>query len=204
MPFPTSLSSLAWSYRCTSTPLTTVLLSKNPTKTIRFEDPGDTKAVIDSWPSGSVHVLLSLFAPIKALKKVRFQPAFGCGKEPSKALDVCGKPSELGEPKLRARRDGSPLYMADMTLVDDSGVSFGVTVQQKDTYNRLKDAAIGSGGLVSHAPLSETKGHLSSKFNAWLTVYVFLGGDQAEALTQLPASVAESCTSAKMDFIQKM
>lgn len=115
----------------TSAPLKTVLLLKDPTKTSRLEDPGDTKTVIDAWPSGSVHVPLSLGATIKAVKKVRFQPAFGSGKEPSKALDVCGKLSELGELKLRARKDGSPLYVADVALVDDSGVSFGVTVWEK-------------------------------------------------------------------------
>ena len=82
---------------------------------------------------------------MKALKKVRFQPAFASGKGPSKALDVCGQLSEICELKRRARKVGSPLYVAVMTLVDDSCVSFCVSVLEKDTYNRVKDVAVGAG-----------------------------------------------------------
>ena len=41
------------------------------------------------------------------------------------------------------------------------------------------------------------------KVNAWPNVNVILGSDRSEALTQLPASVAESCTSATAGFIQR-
>ena len=47
-------------------------------------------------------------------------------------MDICGKLSELGELKLRARKDGSPLYVADLALVDDSGVSISVTVWEEN------------------------------------------------------------------------
>ena len=61
---------------------------------------------------------------------------------------------------------------------------------------------IGSGTcLISFAAV---RGQATKEFkvNAWLNVRIILGGDRAEALTQLPASVAESCTSPTAGFIQ--
>ena len=184
-----------------STPLKTVLLLKNPTKTTRLEDPGDAKGVMDAWPSGSVHVPLSLNATIKTLKKIRFQPAFGSEKEPSQALDICGKLSELGELKLFRRKDGSPIQVADLTLVDDSSGSFSVTVWGKDTYNRLKNVATGEGISLISCTAVRDQTTREFKVNIWPTVHVILGGDRAGALTQLPATVVQNFTPATAGVI---
>lgn len=179
-----------------STPLKTVLLLKNPTKTTRLEDPGSAQRVMDAWPSGSVHAPLSLNATIKTLQKIRVQPAFVNRKEPSQTLDICGKLSELGELKLFRGKDGSPIQVADLILVDDSSGSFSITVWQKDTYNRLKHVATGEGiSLISCAAVRDQTTR-EFKVNIWFAVHVILGGHRARAPTQVPVTVGQSFTPA--------
>ena len=131
---------------------------------------------------------LSLAQTIESLKHVRFPLSAG-EKIPSKAMDVCGKLVELSELKLRKKRGGEDVLVADMVLGDDSGVTFTCAVWEQSTYDRLKDVPKGSGlSLIScnayRDPQSQT-----FKINCWPSVFVVLGGEQAETLTAIPDDV---------------
>ena len=66
----------------------------------------------------------------------------------------------------------------------------------------LKYVAISSGISVISCTAVRDQATKEFKVNAWPNVHVILGGERAEVLTQLPASVADSCTSATAGFIQ--
>ena len=65
-----------------SCPIKMVLMLKEPTKMEKLTGPGDCEETMKWWPTGEVHVPLSLRETFDALKKVRLLST------PSKALDL--------------------------------------------------------------------------------------------------------------------
>lgn len=178
-----------------SCPIKAVLLLKSPTQLEKLDGPGDCEELNKWWPSGEIHVPLSLTKTIEALKQVKLPLAFGSGKTPSKALDICGKRIVLEDLKAVQKKDGSEIEVADLTLADDSGVSFKVAVWESEAYDKIK--AIPDGEGVSLIGCSATKDASSGdyKINVWKNVHVIMGGSRAEIMTQMSGLTASNCAT---------
>ena len=72
-----------------SCPIKKVLLLKEPTKMEELKNAGDCEETRKWWPTGEVHVPMSLTMTIDALKKVKLSNSTGSDKSSaSKALDL--------------------------------------------------------------------------------------------------------------------
>ena len=75
-----------------SCPIKTVLLLKEPTKMEELKNPGDCKETKKWWPTGEVHVPMSLTGIIDALKKVKLWSCMFChARSCSFACFLCRK-----------------------------------------------------------------------------------------------------------------
>ena len=122
--------------------------------------------------------------------------------EPSKAIDICGKIVELGELKSRKRKsDGADLKVADLTLADDSGVNFDVTVWQEETYNKLKDIPRGHGISILRCTATKDVQANAFKVSLWPKIIVIEGGTRAEQLTSLSIEQVSANRKATAQFV---
>ena len=184
-----------------SCPIKMVVVMKSPTEMEKLTDPGDSEDIKKWWPSGDVHVPMSLSNTINALKQVRIHVQLGNAKTPSKALDVCGKIIQLEDLKTVKKKDGSgDLEVADLTIVDDSGVSFKVAIWGQETYDQLSAVTIGSG--ISLIGCNATKDSATGEFkiSVWPSAHVVPGGERADALSQLSKEDVQGCQTVTAAF----
>ena len=184
-----------------SAPLKSVLLMRGPTEMTKIDEAGDCEAKKKAWPSGQVFVPLTLCATLSALKKVRLTHAFGSDKEPSKSLDVCGKLVSLSELKSRKKKDGSEIFVADLTLADDSNVAFSLAVWEEAAYVKLSGITVGTGITLISCKAQKDVNTGDYKINVWPTVHVILGGARADAMTNMTDSEAANCANVTAAFV---
>ena len=175
-----------------SCPIKVVVLMEHPTEMEKLSDPGNVEELKKWWPSGDIHVSISVSDAINALKQVRIPDEMGSIKTSSTALDVCGKIIERQELKTVKKNDGcGEMEVSDLIIGDGSGVSFSLSVCGRETHEQLAD--ISNGTRVSLIGCNATKDLTTGdvKISLWPSVHVIKGGLRSDSLSQLSTQDAQ-------------